>query len=401
MLRFRSSRVIPSRASCACSSSSLPILFSFLMLSITSLMYSGRRRSPASSARCTSSSSSTASWRIFALFSRRNWGILSGSMRAAWAAASCRDWNSLWVMISPFTFAMTRSGISARAAATTKTPPRRRLGRRTWDAECRRMIHLGPLEEGGHELAHLAIRLLPDEPGADAGLHLLEAHATCGLPGLDPQNMIPERGLDDLARRPRGEGEGRLLQLRGQLPAREGAHEAAVRGLRAPGDASGERLEGLGLLDEPTLDVARLVHRRHQDLPEGDLLLELELLGVVVEIGGDLLVAHADLGERLLEELLYRPLLFRRGARPGQESPGARLEHEHALLEEGVEQAAPDLGSERGFPPRLDLGEVAREIAAPHGLVAQLEDDGVGGRPLATRHRRRERGRRPEPSLAV
>src|SRR5262249_44861110 len=137
-------------------------------------------------------------------------------------------------MISPLTFAMTRSRISAPAPEATRSPPpRTRLGRRTRDAECRRMVHLGPLEEGGHELAHLAVRLLTGGPGGDGRLRLLEARAGGGLPGLDSQNMIPERGLDDLARGPRREGEGRLLQLRRELAAREGSHEPAVRGLRA------------------------------------------------------------------------------------------------------------------------------------------------------------------------
>ena len=209
MLRFKSSSVIPSRVSWACSSSSLAILFSFLMLSITSLTYSGRRRSPASSARCTSSRSSTASCRIFELFSRRNCGTLSGSIRAAWAAASCRDWNSLWVMISPFTLAMTRSRISDRPGGAASERTRKRLERKPGNAECRRMIHLGPLKKGSDEIAHRAVRLLPDEARAYACLRFLEARGAGRLPGLDSQDMIPERARDDLARGPGDEREGR------------------------------------------------------------------------------------------------------------------------------------------------------------------------------------------------
>src|SRR4249920_153333 len=103
-------------------------------------------------------------------------------------------------MISPFTLAITRSSTSARVAeAPRPIPTRTRLGRTIRKAECRRMIHLGPLEEGGDDLAHLAVRLLPDQARVDARLRLLEAGNAGRLPGLDTKNMIPERGFDYLA----------------------------------------------------------------------------------------------------------------------------------------------------------------------------------------------------------
>src|SRR5258708_904537 len=204
------------------------MLFSFLIPSMTSFTYSGRRCRPASPARWTRSMSSMDSCRIRALFSRKNAPTLSGSTWAAWAAASWRDWNSDWVMISPFTLAMIRSRISAPTGAA-----RSRLGR-TRRTICRGMVHLCLGQELRHELADPLVRLLAGEEGADAPLGLFEALLVGRLPRLDPEDMIPQGRLHNLAHAPHGEGEGPGLQLRPELAPRQRAPEPALRRLRAP-----------------------------------------------------------------------------------------------------------------------------------------------------------------------
>ena len=48
------------------------------------------------------------------------------------------------------------------------------------------------------------------------------------------------------------------------------------------------------------------------------------------------------------------------------------------LLEVGLKQGLPDLGGQaRTTPASLHRGHVPFEVAAPHGFVAQLEQDGV------------------------
>src|SRR5260221_191945 len=381
MLRLRSSRVIPSRESCSWNWASFSILFSFLIPSIMSLMYSGRRCRPASSARCTSRMSSTASWRIFALFSRRNWATLSGSTRAAWAAASCRDWNSVWVMTSPLTLAMMRSRISAPAGA---APRRRRLGRRT----CRRsMIHLRPGQEIVHELADVPVRFLTGQQGPDSALHFRKAGGARFLPGLHPKDMIPEAGGHDLAGAARGQGEGDGLQLGRQLAAREGAHEATVSRLRSLGVLPGDVLEVLGRPQELPERVPRLVLGGHQDLADGDGLRDGHLRRVGPVVGGHLPVADRGRRDRLGEKLAHRALLALAPPVLGQEAPFAGLDHERPLLEKGFQQAAADFGRQGGATPGLHLGDVALEVATPHDALVQLEDDGVSPAIAAAGHR--------------
>src|SRR5207247_199536 len=79
-------------------------------------------------------------------------------------------------------------------------------------------------------------------------------------------------------------------------------------------------------------------------------------------------------------------------ARPlPQQAPPPGLDDERALLQEGVEEAAAHLRRERYSAADLHLGEVAVEVAAPHDLLVELEDDGIGRAPLAA-GRRGERG---------
>jgi hypothetical protein len=111
-----SDRVRPSRASASWNCSSLVRLLSFLMVSMASSTYCDGALRPASSAFCMMRTSSIASCRMRALFWRRNWPTVVGSTRAAWAAASWRDWNSERVMIWPFTLATTFSMTSGRAS---------------------------------------------------------------------------------------------------------------------------------------------------------------------------------------------------------------------------------------------------------------------------------------------
>src|SRR5437879_10967221 len=105
-------------------------------------------------------------------------------------------------MISPFTLTMMRSRISAETGAPAR---KRRLGRRN---TCRRrMVHLGPGQELGHELAHAPVRFLTGQKSPNAPLDFLKGRAAAFLPGLDPQDMIPEPGLHDVARASGREGE--------------------------------------------------------------------------------------------------------------------------------------------------------------------------------------------------
>src|SRR6266571_5415242 len=105
-------------------------------------------------------------------------------------------------MISPFTLAMMRSRISAERGAPQRT---KRLGRRK--ASRRSMVHLGPGQELGHELADAPVRLLTGQKASNASLDFLKGRAAALLPGLDPQHMIPEAGLHDVARPARRQGE--------------------------------------------------------------------------------------------------------------------------------------------------------------------------------------------------
>src|SRR5262245_25091093 len=234
---FRSSYDIPSRLSASWSASSLSMLFSFLIPSMTSFTTSGRSLRPASSARCERSRSSTASWRIRALFSRRKVSTRSGETRAFWAAATWRDWNSVRVTISPLTLATMRSRISARAGTATLRRTRGRISR------C--MVHLCPGQEVRDELADLAIRLLMCEELADGALGLLERRAPLGLARLDPEDVEAEGSLHDVARSAGGKREGRGLELRRELAAGERAHEPAGRGLRGARERAGQDLEAL------------------------------------------------------------------------------------------------------------------------------------------------------------
>src|SRR6185295_5193907 len=274
MLRLSSSRVIPSRLSWACRSSSLVMLFSFLMPSITSLMYSGRSLMPRSTARWTSSRSSIASCRMCALLSRRNFSTCSGPMRAACTAAIWRASNSDWVTTSPFTLTMTRSLISPRAAAATRTTLMR------VSALSGFMIHLGPGHEARDELLDPCVHLLPPEAGPDLVPALLERRLARRLPGVEAQDVEAERGLHRLADLPGREPEGRPVQFRRELAAREAAHEPARARFRRAGEGLGEGGEAARVLEQPAPHVPRLVHGRHQDLAEGDGLRALELAPV-------------------------------------------------------------------------------------------------------------------------
>src|SRR6185295_4097791 len=201
MFRFSSSRVIPSRLSCACRSSSLAMLFSFLMPSMTSLMYSGRSLMPRSVARCTRSRSSIASCRMWALLSRRNFSTWSGPMRACWTAATWRASNSDWVTTSPFTLTITRSRISPRAAAAKRT--RLRMG----SALSRFMVHLGSGQEARDELLDLLVRLHRAEAGLDLAPRLLQRGLAGGLLLVQAQDVVPVGRLHRLADLAGGEGE--------------------------------------------------------------------------------------------------------------------------------------------------------------------------------------------------
>src|SRR5262245_46262488 len=299
---FRSSYDIPSRLSASWSASSPSMLFSFLMPSMTSFTTSGRSLSPASSARWESRRSSTASWRMRALFSRRKLSTRSGETRAFWAAATWRDWNSVRVTISPLTLATMRSRISARAE--TEKALRRTRGRIS-----RCMVHLCPGQEVRDELADLPIRLLTCEELSDGALGLLERRAPLGLARLDPEDVEAEGRLHDVAGPSGGEREGRGLELRRKLAAGERAHEPAGRGLRSAGERAGKDLEALRLLEEPAPNVPRLVRGRDEDLAEGHGLGLLELLGVLLVVARDLVRADLHAGH-VRQQPLDRTLLL-------------------------------------------------------------------------------------------
>ena len=90
---------------------------------------------------------------------------------------------------------------------------------------------------------------------------------------------------------------------------------------------------------------------------------------------GDLLVAHLRPRHGLGEQARHRlDLLVGRGVH-GEQPAVARLDHERALFEEGVEQPAAHVGRDGPHALlRLDAGDVAPEVAAPDGLALELED---------------------------
>src|SRR5438876_2481780 len=124
---------------------------------------------PSSLAFCTRRRSSTASWRMRALLSRRNFSTWSSVViPAACTAATWRAWNSERVTMSPFTLATTRSTISAGAAAARAS--RLRVGRSFRDL----MVHLGAGHHRPHEFTPGFVRLLAQDLGPDALARLVE-----------------------------------------------------------------------------------------------------------------------------------------------------------------------------------------------------------------------------------
>src|SRR5207237_3914481 len=155
-------------------------------------------------------------------------------MCAAWTEASWRDSNSDWVTMSPLTRAMMRSTISAREEAERARVEAARRAARLGRTQARDgfMVHLGPGHQVPDELADALVRL----PAQELGPRRLPALRGAGLPRgdalLHPQDVVAERALDHVARLPRGQREGRLLQLRGQLSTREPPHHPARARLR-------------------------------------------------------------------------------------------------------------------------------------------------------------------------
>src|SRR5262245_13597770 len=233
---------------------------------------------PRSDARCTRRRSSMASWRMWELFSRRNFSTWSLPIRASWTAAIWRASNSDWVTMSPFTLTITFSMISPRAAAPKRTRLRMVRGQRGF------MVHLGSGHQARDELLDLRVRFLAPEAGADLVAALVERGPAGALPRVDAQHVVPEGGLHGVADPPLGEVEGRLFQLRGELASGEGPHEAPRARLRGAGQRLGEGGEAARLLQQPALDVARLVQGRHQDLAEGHGLGGLQLRLVRLEV---------------------------------------------------------------------------------------------------------------------
>src|SRR5262249_12589243 len=122
-----------------------------------------------------------------------------------------------------------------------------------------------------------------------------------------------------------------------------------------------------------------------------------ELGGVGAVVLRHLGIADFDVGRRLRQDLLHGLLLVRRCRLRSEEAALPCLQHERALLEEGVEEAALHFGVEGGASAALHLGEVTRELAAPHRIFPELQDHGIRGLGVAAAEAREQKqgGRAP------
>ena len=213
---------------------------------------------------------------------------------------------------------------------------------------------------------------------AHPGLGFVEAGLAGFRPGIDPQDMVPERGVENITHPPGGQGKGGGFQVGRELGAGEGPHQAAGRGFGGLRLGPGQRLEALLVLLEPPTDVAGLGLGGHQDLAEGDGLAALEFPGVAFVVGDHVGLPDLDSlkdvgGEQLLHRLL---LVGRAGVGLGQ-AARARFEHEHPLLEKRVEEGREHGGAQALAALGLEPRHVLRELASAHHLVVEGEDHRV------------------------
>src|SRR5450432_1723281 len=195
-------------------------------------------------------------------------------MCAPCTEASWRASNSDWVTMSPFTLATTRSMISARVDAEWTRPARTRR-RAALRRTCSRdgfIVHLGSGQEALNELAHTDVGLAAEDLRARGVPALRKAGRLGGEALVHPQHVISERARHDVTRLARGQAEGRLFELRGQLPALEDSHLSARARLGAVRAGLGQHGEFLRVLLEAAHDVTGFVGRGEQDLAEADPL---------------------------------------------------------------------------------------------------------------------------------
>src|SRR5262245_25622554 len=151
--------------------------------------------------------------------------------------------------MSPLTLATTRSRISAPSGAASRT----KLGTRIFQDF---MVHLGAGQGRPHEIARRLVRFLPPEPDANLVPALVHAPLAGRLALVHMQDMVAERGGNDLARRSDGQGESGLVQLGRQLAPGETAHEAPLARLRRAGAGLGQGCEAPRLLLEAAQHIA-------------------------------------------------------------------------------------------------------------------------------------------------
>src|SRR5271170_1095141 len=141
-------------------------------------------------------------------------------------------------MMSPFTFTTTRSMTSPWEAS----PSRTRL-RMALRFESGFMVHLGPGQEVPDEFVDGLIGLLPHQGVVDLAPAVVEGPFPGRNPGIDLEDMEAHGCLDDLGR-PGDEGEGCVLEGRGELPPGKGPHETPFGTLGGLGLGAGEGGEG-------------------------------------------------------------------------------------------------------------------------------------------------------------
>src|SRR5687768_17436020 len=125
------------------------------------------------------------------------------------------------------------------------------------------MVHLCPGQEAPDEFSDACLRLLQHEALPDLLLRFLSAGQPRLLARVQPQDVVAQRALHDLARLAGRQIEHGFLELARELSPRERAHEAPRTRLRRPRPGLGQGLELLGVLLQAAPDVPGLVGRRH------------------------------------------------------------------------------------------------------------------------------------------
>ena len=166
--------------------------------------------------------------------------------------------------------------------------------------------------------------LLGQEPAADGGGRLFQRPQGRREFLVQPEDVVPVGGLDDLAGPPLAEGEDDPLHVRRQVAGLEDAHHPVPRGL-GPGRLLAGDLPEFPLARplEPAEHGDGLILRVDEDLADPDPLRQEEILLVALvvclDLGRlDLDVPDDEVGVFLDEQALLEPLRGRDG--PGRPS---------------------------------------------------------------------------------